>query len=69
MQGINLATVEGDGADALRKWYKGPTLVDLLGQFTFSISSRNEVMVVSRRIGTTYSRYRSTVKDPDIKRL
>ncbi|KAG6866504.1 hypothetical protein C0991_003048 [Blastosporella zonata] len=30
MEGINLATREGDPAAALNKWYTGPTLVDLL---------------------------------------
>ncbi|KAF8076074.1 P-loop containing nucleoside triphosphate hydrolase protein [Lyophyllum atratum] len=30
MQGVNLATCEGNDAAPLRKWYKGPTLVDLL---------------------------------------
>jgi translation elongation factor EF-1alpha len=32
MQGINLVTYQGDDASHLRKWYKGPTLVDLLGK-------------------------------------
>jgi len=30
IQGINLVTSQGDDASHLRKWYKGPTLVDLL---------------------------------------
>lgn len=30
MAGINLLHRDGEEAEALRKWYKGPTLVDLL---------------------------------------
>jgi len=30
LQGINLVTCDGDDATQLKKWYKGPTLVDLL---------------------------------------
>jgi len=30
MQGVNLVTCQGDDASQLRKWYNGPTLVDLL---------------------------------------
>lgn len=32
VQGVNLANREGDEATELRQWYKGPTLVDCLGE-------------------------------------
>lgn len=32
MQGVNLASRDGTEAAELRKWYQGPTLVDLLGK-------------------------------------
>lgn len=31
MQGVNLANRSGDDVKELNKWYKGPTLVDLIG--------------------------------------
>lgn len=33
VEGVNLASLEGDAAHDLQQWYKGPTLVDLLGTF------------------------------------
>lgn len=32
MQGINLAALEGEDSKLLASWYKGATLVDLLGE-------------------------------------
>jgi translation elongation factor EF-1alpha len=32
MSGVNLVNREDEGANALRKWYSGPSLVDLLGK-------------------------------------
>jgi elongation factor 1 alpha-like protein len=34
MLGVNLVGREGDDAKQLAQWYKGPTLVDLLGKFS-----------------------------------
>ena len=39
MAGVNLVKREGSDAAALNKWYKGPTLVDLLGQFSPLLAS------------------------------
>jgi elongation factor 1 alpha-like protein len=35
MSGVNLVNREGQDAVALNAWYSGPTLVELLGPFTF----------------------------------
>ena len=35
MSGVNLVNREGQDAAALNVWYSGPTLVELLGPFTF----------------------------------
>lgn len=32
MAGVNLVARDGPEAEALRKWYNGPALVDLLGR-------------------------------------
>ena len=38
MAGINLTVRKGPEAEALRKWYTGPTLTDLLGMWLPTLS-------------------------------
>jgi elongation factor 1 alpha-like protein len=39
MQGVNLASRDSSDAAELRKWYQGPTLVDLLGKSPSKLSA------------------------------
>lgn len=54
MLGVNLASCKGEDAKELRHWYKGPTLVDLLGIPICSALAREDILYsLPRQIGAT----------------
>lgn len=70
--GVNLVERKGEDATNLAAWYKGPTLVDLLGAILFSsfvgilyIS----VTIANRQVTTTCATARRALTIPHIKRI
>jgi hypothetical protein len=61
--GVNLVDARGDVAEMLRRWYKGPTLVELLGKSSSlksSVELANTTTERSPRTPTTADRKPST---------
>jgi len=81
MQGVNLASRDSSDATELRKWYQGPTLVDLIGKSLFKLSASHQFNDLSFQINLNlllvilrdHSEYRfrtcTRARDPVWRRL
>lgn len=69
MAGINLVHRENPAAAALKAWYNGPTLVDLLGELTVNPSDRNLLNYSNRSVRASYTGHHRSFEVPNCQRL